>query len=197
MADKTTIDWQDAVPSIFRIAVSKADSRYTLKAPWRDKQSDEIVATNGHICIRGPWQESYRLPEPNGVIPPYKELKWDRKLYAKDPLPAIELKELLLIECEECEGLGSRFCDLDHEHECKICDGTGERAEYIAVRYKSGLQINAKYVVPLLVAGGKMFQSNKEATKSQVLVEMDDFTALLAPLDPEAEECTFDRVINA
>lgn len=29
------------------------------------------------------------------------------------------------IKCAMCEGYGYKVCDLDHEHECNACDGTG------------------------------------------------------------------------
>lgn len=126
MEKKTVIE-------LFQKFVGTSDFRVTLRKPF--KQDGYFVATDGHSLISIP--DDYMDLEFEPAINPPNNIKGlierdggkDYKISSKALLEFIE-KNVLMIpesqECSECDGDGYRECDLGHEHDCEICDGTGK-----------------------------------------------------------------------
>jgi hypothetical protein len=184
------IDWKTLVPEIVQMFVADEIDRYAIHVPWHD--GDELAATNGHICIRGPWKDEYGpLPDHNEFTrPPYRKLRWRRSLYCDDPLPLVDFADLDVLRtssCLKCAGGGLVTCEYEHEHDCPDCVGSGEVSNPLIVRWNGVVKINGHYVNRLQKEGARLFVHKIDSHIQPILAVWGEFQALLMPIQPEVE----------
>jgi hypothetical protein len=186
MAEQTTeIDWETLVPEIFQMFVADEIGQYAIHVPWHDE--DEIAATDGRLCIRGPWRAEYEgLPDDEEFTrPPYRKLAWGRDLYSEQPLPLVDLDGLDLGReeiCKKCAGGGLVTCNFDHEHECPDCEGSGDEEFPLVIHWKGVVAAQARFVERLQREGARLYAQKVKSQTTAILALWGDFRALIMPI---------------
>lgn len=98
--------------------------------PW--SVDGHTYATDGHICIRVARRED--VPERDDA-PDAARFFADPPAEGLVPLPSIEMPKPTLTRCEECDGSGYKHDCPDCGCECAYCDGKGQLAQRILVRF--------------------------------------------------------------
>lgn len=106
--------------------------RYVLGAPWI-LPDGRVAATDTYaaiVCDRAlvgdlPPPRDGRPPNVLHVLKPIAEVgEWSEL----PPLPTCDLckgKTIVTRDCTECKGMGSQRCNLEHDHDCDQCGGSG------------------------------------------------------------------------
>jgi hypothetical protein len=121
---------------------STEESRYYLMKPW--SRGNFTWATDGHVLIRvarrDGVEEQPKAPDAARIFTPDCEtvavLGLPNVIWPSDPPP---------IECEACDGRGTRHECPDCMCKCDDCDGSGKLTVYASVSIRGGI-FNASYV---------------------------------------------------
>lgn len=192
MSNTETLD----VERLLKSCCSQEPARHRLTEPWL--AGDGVtVATDGRICVRTSHPTAAKA-QPAGCVPPHGDLGWDRA-YAEEPLSlpdAVENESERTIRCPACKGDGCLTCDLGHDHECDLCDGAGEIADWRVFDF-GDVALSESYLSIIVEHGGRIYPAIDETGYRPVHVVFDDVTdALLMPCDLKQadEDVTIVRV---
>jgi hypothetical protein len=167
------------IESLLKDCCAVETFRYEIDKPWKDGTT--TYATDGRICVRTRHTTSAQPPE--NTPPPVNEMLWDA-VYSDTPLvmPKRFEPQPKLVGCRHCNGDGVLDCDMDYEHQCDECEGTGKTEPQWRCFDFGCLGLSEKYLAIVIRHGGKVYPRVDNPSNYVVRVVFDDKTdAVLMP----------------
>jgi hypothetical protein len=118
--------------------IAKDSGRYSLESPF--SRGDWTYATNGHIAVRVP-----RRADVDEGSTSVERLGWAPSNATYVSAPRFELPRSPEVDCEKCDGRGTKHDCPGCSCKCEHCDGTAVEPEKFTVGIGEGI-FSAKFL---------------------------------------------------